>query len=141
VFSPDGHWIAYVTDESGGDEVYVQRYPGSDERHQVSTQGGIQPMWARNGQEIFYTMRDAQGTKMMAVGVTLGPTFSDGAPRLLFEGSYSPGSPHRNTDVTPDGQRFLMMQPIPVTAGPPLTHMILVQNWSDELRQRVPARK
>jgi serine/threonine-protein kinase len=140
VFSPDGHWIAYVTDESGFDEVFVQRYPGS-ERHQVSTQGGIQPMWARNGQEMFYTMRDGQGTKMMALSVTLGPTFSAGAPRLLFEGSYTPGSPHRNTEVTPDGQRFLMMQAIPVTAGPPLTHMILVQNWSDELRQRVPARK
>jgi serine/threonine-protein kinase len=139
VFSPDGHWIAYVTDESGSNEVYVQRYPGSDERHQVSTQGGIQPMWARNGQEMFYT--GTQGTKMMAVGVRLGPTFSAGAPRLLFEGSYTLGFPHRNTEVTSDGQRFLMMQPIPVAVGPTLTHMILVQNWSDELRQRVPARK
>jgi serine/threonine-protein kinase len=139
VFSPDGHWIAYVTDESGSNEVYVQRYPASDERHQVSTQGGIQPMWARNGQEMFYT--GAQGTKMMAVRVSLGPTFSAGAPRLLFEGSYTLGFPHRNTEVTSDGQRFLMMQPIPVAVGPTLTHMILVQNWSDELRRRVPARK
>jgi serine/threonine-protein kinase len=140
-FSPDGRWIAYTTDESGRDQVYVQRYPGSGERHQVSLQSGTQPVWARNGHELFYTERDPANTKMMAVDMTLRPTFSAREPRLLFEGSYSFGTPHRNVDVTADGRRFLMMRDVLVPVDSPQTHIVLVQNWGNELRQRVTARK
>jgi len=80
-------------------------------------------------------------TKMIAVDVTLGQSYSAGAPRMVFEGSYSRGILHQQGDVTADGQRFVMMQNMPPPVVPPLTHMILVQNWGDELRQRVPARR
>ncbi len=108
VFSPDSRWIAYVSNESGRDEVYLQAFPGPSEKRQVSTDGGSEPLWARTGRELFY--RD--GRKLLAVPISTSPEFKVGRPRPLFEAAYDLGLPlgHTNYDVTADGQRFLMIQ-------------------------------
>jgi Tol biopolymer transport system component len=142
--SPDGGWLAYTSDESGRREVYVQPYPGPGPRYQVSTDGGTGPAWSCDGRELFYTTTQAAGgqaafTKMMAVAVSLRPTFTAGAPRALFEGQYGASAIIRSYDVTADGRRFLMVQQTPrPRVG--ASEMILVQNWLEELKARVPAK-
>ena len=87
MFSPDGRWLAwlaYVSDESGREEVYVQPFPGPGGKWQISTEGGSEPVWARNGRELFYR----NGQKMIAVEITARPTFAAARPRLLFEAPY-----------------------------------------------------
>ena len=144
-FSPDGHWLAYASDESGRSEVYVQPYPGPGPRQQVSTDGGTGPAWSRVGGELFYTTTtqtvggQAAFTKMMAVAVGLQPALTAGAPRMLFEGRYGASAAIRSYDVTSDGRRFLMVQQKERPAVK-ASEMILVQNWLAELKARVPAK-
>jgi len=134
-FSPDGRWLAYVSDESGRPELYVQPYPGPSGKRQISTEGGTEPVWNRNGRELFYRA----GDKLMAVEITTQPALSVGKPRVLFEGRYvpSPSSP-ANYDVSPDGQRFLMVKPNEQEQAAP-TQINVVLNWFEELKRRVPA--
>jgi serine/threonine-protein kinase len=142
--SPDGRWLAYASDESGRSEVYVQPYPGPGPRRQVSTEGGTGPAWSRDGRELFYSTTPSFGgqaalTKMMVVAVSFTPTFTAGHPRMLFQGRYGATAGIRAYDVTSDGRRFLMVQQkerAPVGAA----DMILVQNWSEELKARVPTK-
>ena len=135
MFSPDGLWLAYVSDESGRSEVNVQPYPGPGGKRQISTEGGSQPVWARNGQELFYR----NGNQMMAVEITTDPNFSPGTPRLLFEGDFQMGTVSRaNYDVTLDGQRFVMLQQVGPDSG--ATQINVVLNWFEELKQRVPVK-
>jgi serine/threonine protein kinase len=141
-FSPDGRWLAYSSDESGRPEVYVQPYPGSGPRQQVSTNGGTAPAWSRDGRELFYTTAQSGGgqtepTKMMVVPLTLRGTFTAGTPRLLFQGRYSASVVIRNYDVTADGRRFLMVQQKERPAAT-VTDIIFVQGWVEELKRRVP---
>jgi hypothetical protein len=136
-FSPDGHFIAYTSDESGRVEVYVRPYPGPGGKWQISTEGGMEPVWNPKGRELFYR----SGKKMMAVEVTTQPTFSAGKPKVLFEGPYVP-TPRSfpDYDVSPDGERFLMLK-----AGESeertSTQINVVLNWFEELKQKVPAGK
>jgi Tol biopolymer transport system component len=112
-FSPDGQWIAYTSNQSGRDEVYVQPFPDSSiDRVKVSQAGGTQPRWRRDGKELFYI--STVGSKVMAVDVTPQPRFRAGIPRSLFTAALlGAGNPaitintHRY-DVTADGQRFLL---------------------------------
>ena len=131
-FSPDGRWIAYTSNESGRTEVYVRPYPGPGGKWQISTDGGGEPMWNPKGRELFYR----SGQKMMAVDYTEQPEFSAGKPKLLFEGPYVP-SPRSlaDYDVTPDGQRFLMLKNAEQRPG----EISVVLNWTEELKQKVPA--
>ena len=134
MFSPDGRWLAYVSNESGRYEIYVQPFPGPGGKRQISTGGGIQPIWARNGQELFYR----NGNRMMAVEITTDPTFSPGTPSLLFEGNYLSGIaflPYY--DITPDGQRFVMIQEGWTDSAP--TQINVVLNWFEELKRRLPS--
>jgi len=136
-FSPDGRWIAYVSDESGRYEVYVRPFPGPGSKYQVSSQGGAQPLWARNGKQLFYRWQD----QVWAVDVRTDGGFSTGKPRLLFERpGYSPGNPTRSYDLSQDGQRFLMVKQEQRTPAP-VTEMTLVQNWFEELKRLVPTGK
>ena len=135
-FSPDGHWLAYVSDESGRYEIYVQPYPGPGEKWQVSTDGGTEPVWNPNGRELFYR----QGDKMMAVDVATRPSFSPGKPRMLFEGRYLRAAQANPAyDVFPDGQRFLMVKE--TQQEQTSTQIDVVQNWFEELKQKVPTGK
>jgi Tol biopolymer transport system component len=141
-FSPDGRWLAYTSNESGRIEVYVQPYPGPGPRQQVSTDGGAGPAWSRDGRELFFMTTQTTGgqathTKMMSVAVELRPTFTAGVPRLIFEGKYGASAGIRSYDVTADGRRFLMVQQKerPAVSA---AEMILVLNWAEELKARVP---
>jgi eukaryotic-like serine/threonine-protein kinase len=132
-FSPDGRWLAYVSDESGRSEIYAQPYPGPGGKWQISTDGGTEPVWNRNGRELFYR----SGDKMMAVDIATQPGFSAGRPRMLFQGQYVPTPatvPYY--DVSSDGQRFLMLKPTEQAGGAP-TQINVVLNWFEELRQKV----
>jgi serine/threonine-protein kinase len=133
-FSPDGHWLAYVSDESGRYEVYVQPYPGPGGRYQISTDGGNEPVWNPNGKELFYRSVE----KMMAVDITTQPSFTVGKSKMLFQGSYVPaGAAFPYYDVSPDGQRFLMIKPGEQSSFS-ATQIVVVQNWFEELKRRVP---
>jgi eukaryotic-like serine/threonine-protein kinase len=135
-FSPDGRWLAYASDESGGYEVYVQPYPGPGGKWQISTEGGREPMWNRNGRELFYR----NGNKMMAVEIITQPSFSAGTPKALFEGPYQTNPVSTpNYDVSADGQRFLMLKAGEQADAPAQINVVL--NWFEELKQKVPTGK
>ncbi|OFW02902.1 MAG: hypothetical protein A3H94_08800 [Acidobacteria bacterium RIFCSPLOWO2_02_FULL_60_20] len=140
MFSPDSRWLAYVSNESGRYDVYVRPYPGPGEKWQISSEGGRQPAWAHSGRELFYRT----GDKMMVVDVTTGPSFSAGKPRMLFEGLYTHAAgPEEvlfsNYDVSPDDQRFLMIEPSQQERN--ATQINVVLNWFEELKQKVPTAK
>jgi Tol biopolymer transport system component len=136
-FSPDGRWLTYVSDESGRYEIYVQPYPGPGGKWQISTEGGTEPVWNPNGRELFYR----SGDKMMGVDVMTQPGFSVGKPRMLFEGQYLLTlATFPNYDVSPDGQRFLMLKPSE-SAESARTQINVVLNWFEELKQKVPTGK
>jgi len=130
--SPNGRWLAYVSDESGREEVYVVPFPGSGGRWPISTDGGSEPVWARSGRELFYR----SGDRMMAVAVTTDATFGASKPRLLFEAE-APTDTAQTYDVTPDGE-FVMIEP--GDSDRPPTQINVVLNWLQELEAR-PARK
>jgi serine/threonine protein kinase len=127
--SPDDRWIAYTSNASGRWEVYVKPYPGPGERRQISTDGGAEIVWGRNGRELFYR----NGPRLMAVDVVTQPAFSAGTPRAVFETPFARGEPGLpNYDVAPDG-RFLMIKPGDTEAAPRPIHIVI--NWFDELRR------
>ena len=131
-FSPDGHWLAYASDESGRYEIYVQPYPGPGGKSQISTEGGTEPVWARNG-ELFYR----NGDKLMVVETITRPNFSAGNPKVLFGGHYASFQTMPDYDVTADGQRFLF-----VKAGEePQSEISVVLNWTEELRQNAAGKR
>jgi len=128
-FSPDGRWIAYISDASGQYEVYVRPFPGPGSQWQISTGGGEEPVWSHDGKEIFYR----NGTKWMAVDVKTTSEFSVTPPRLLFTGPYV-NVPGPSYDVGPDG-RFVLIEGPPEA---PVTHLNVVLNWFADLRRLVP---
>ena len=125
--SPDGHWVAYVSNESGRLEVYVRPFPGPGGRWQVSLDGGTEPAWAAGGRELLYR----NGAKMMVAAIALQPTFTVGARRELFQGNYVNDPVYRSYDVTRDGRGFVM-----VRSPKPAGDFIVVLNWFDQLRAR-----
>jgi serine/threonine-protein kinase len=126
--SPDGRWVSYVSDESGRAEVYVRPFPHADSaRVQVSVAGGIEPVWAPSGRELFY--RDA-AFDLVAVEVTLTPSFRLGRQRRLFSTRpYYVEGLHAAYGVTRDAKRFLFLAN-PEDAG---SHLVVVHNWLGEL--------
>ena len=139
-FSPDGRYLAYQSDESGRIEVYVRPFPQVNSGlWQISMAGGTRPAWARSGRELFYL--DESNTLTAVPVQTSGSTFSAGTPAKVFDTKYATPFPPRNYDVSPDGQRFLMVKdhPAPAQTGTPVS-MILVQSWTEELKRLVPVR-
>jgi serine/threonine-protein kinase len=132
VFSPDGRFLAYVSDESGQFEVYVRPFPGPGTRVQVSTNGGTEPAWSPRGDELFYR----SGRQMAAVPVTRPPAREFGRPTVLFEGWYHDNiAPCRSYDVTADGRFLMVTEPVGDDL-PRELHVVL--GWADELRRRGP---
>ena len=134
--SPDGRWIAHVSGGDGG-EVWVQSFPDVEGgRWQISRDGGRSPVWGPSGQELFFRRSDTGD--MMVVTVETESAFDAGTPEFLFAAPYRSGGPLRTRpwDVAPDG-RFLMVREGPVgqAANP---HIVVVQNWHQELLERVP---
>ena len=137
--SPDGRWIAYSSTESGRWEVYVRPFPGPGGKWQISSDGGIMPLWSRDGKELFYTSTNEQD--YLVVEVRMDGSFFAGKPRLLFTSrQFAVGAPSHTWDVSPDGQHFLMTRFGDRTPNP-VTEMILVQNWFEELWRLAPAKK
>ena len=139
-FSPDGRWVAYISTESGNQEVYVQSFSatdnndgkGSTSRQRVSTTGGNQPRWRRDGKELFFIASDST---LMAVPVnTAGATFEAGAPKLLFKTRSPESGPSLGIeyDVTADGQRFLMNALVGEVKETPIN---VILNWTEGLRK------
>jgi Tol biopolymer transport system component len=132
-FSPDGKWVTYASEESGKQEIYVRRFAGSGEKHQISAGGGSWPRWRRDGRDLFYV---ASGPKVMAVTIETEPAFSAGAPRALFDvpdslpagGAIGIVDPF---DVSPDGQRFLL-SPSTLNGAEPVS---LIVNWPALLKK------
>jgi serine/threonine protein kinase len=129
--SPDGRYLAYVSDESGHDEIYVQTYPDRSEKWQVSTHGGNDPRWSAGGKEMFYLSPDQQ---MMAVPVRTVPTFDPGTPQSLFSARVLfPGLQRCHYAVTSDDQTFILFTP---TANRTLPTTTVVVNWTAEIARR-----
>ncbi|HKW01085.1 MAG TPA: protein kinase [Vicinamibacterales bacterium] len=143
-FSPDGKWLAYVSNESRRHEVYVQPYPGPGERHQISTNGGEQPAWSSDGRELFYVqgggISGGGATKLMSVKIATTPVFSAGTPEALFENTNLRTAWGRSYDVAPDGRRFLLTIAKDAPTNLPPAQMIFVQHWFEELKRLVPAK-
>ena len=134
-FSPDGRWISYTSNESGRIEIYVQPFPGPGAKVQVSTGGGGLSTWASGGREIIYR----QQYKIMAASVITQPTLRISKPQMLFEYKYPfVGGSNYAYDVTPDGQRFVMLKS---DIESPPTRIEVILNWTEELKRRVPAGK
>jgi eukaryotic-like serine/threonine-protein kinase len=123
-FSPDGKWMAFVSDETGEYQVYVTAYPGPGPTVAVSTKGGLSPIWSADGHELFFRL----GTKMMAARMSSGPTLGFSVPVELFDGPYTLDlMGHQREDISSDGRRFLMVEnsdDFPI---------VIVQNWPLEL--------
>jgi eukaryotic-like serine/threonine-protein kinase len=132
--SPDDRWIAYTTDEAGGAaEVFVQPFPASGVKYQISTSGGADPKWRRDGKELFYVAADG---KLMAVSVLAdATTFAAGVPQPLFD-LHSPSAFNRlrgtNYAPSPDGQRFLVNR---IVSDIPRTPMTMMLNWTEALKK------
>jgi serine/threonine-protein kinase len=143
--SPDGKWLAYHSNESGEFQVYVRPYPNlQDGRWQISTTGGSRAAWARNGRELFYLDHNGLLTAV-TVAPASGTTFVAGPPMTILKTRYHAGNSLlrldlRGYDVDADGQRFLMIKEPASAQSAPAVSMTVVLNWTEELKQRLPAR-
>ena len=133
-FSPSGKWIAYVSEESGRPEVYVQDFPTPRTKWTISTGGGVEPRWRGDGEELFYVAGDG---KVMGVRIDTATGFRPGPPRALFQSpikpSQNPSIFQASMDATADGQRFLIKKPAARGEPPSLT---VVLNWKAALETR-----
>jgi serine/threonine-protein kinase len=137
-FSPDGRWLAYVSDEPGRREIFVRPFPGPGGRWQVSTAGGLLPTWSRSRNELFFQALD--GSLMVAAYDAPKETFRSEKPRSWSPGRVSlRGAGFRNFDLHPDSRRFAVLEPVDAGVDERTDHVVLVQNFFDELRRLAPA--
>ena len=142
--SPDGKWLAYYSNETGRNEVYVQPFPAGAGKWQISTNGGAFPRWRRDGRELFY-MEQVSGGKMMVVDVRWsGSTLEAGAPKELFDSPYinlahtgivQGAGPYHAYAVSADGQRFLIPHPPSSDTASQTNPIAVVMNWAGGLKK------
>jgi serine/threonine-protein kinase len=140
IISPDGRWLAYEANDSGRFEIYVRPYPEVNGGHwAVSTAGGTRPIWTRNAQELIYV---SPAGALMRVGVARGPSWSATRPTVVVKEGYFtiPSWWGRSYDMSPDGQRFLMIKESADGTTAPAS-IIVVQHWVEELKRLVPTAK
>ena len=128
-FSPDGRFVSYASNESGRAEIYVQTFPTSGSKWQISTNGGMQPLWRGDGKELFFITED---NKLMSAEIKADGPFQSSVPRQLFATSIKHTFGYSYA-TTPDGQRFLVN--VPVEAGN-RTPMTIVLNWTASLKPK-----
>jgi len=149
--SPDGQWIAYDSDDTGREEVYVAPFPffhpstaqGLAQKIRISTEGGLHPQWSPNGRELYYRVSSGEEVqrivgrrvKLMAMPIETSPVFKAGTPHVLFEGPFFDSG--HDYAVTPDGKGFIFIRETQPVSGP--TEMNVVLNWFEELKRRVPS--
>jgi Tol biopolymer transport system component len=138
--SRDGRWLAYVSNETGRYEVYLQPFPVASQRVLVSTAGGRNPVWHPHGRELFYVSEpDREGRRwVMSTSFAGQPRPAVGIPRPLFQTTIEPGTAGTTYDVFPSGDRFLALRPLPSTPPAPVTQINLVDHWFEELKTKVP---
>src|SRR5262249_3338708 len=143
IFSPSGRWVAYVSNKSGQNDIYARPYPGPGPEATISVGGGQEPVWAPSGRELFYR----HDGKLLAVPIQeSGTTLTVGAPKKVFDDPYRLDSGGgqggvANYDISPDGQRFVMVEERRAsTAATQPVQLRVVLNWQEELKQRVPTR-
>ena len=139
--SPDGRWLAYNSDDSGRQEVYVTPFPALDSNVKVSAAGGRYPQWSPNGRELYYLENDAADNqpvsrrmKLMAVPLETSPQLKAGTPQMLFAGPFI--AARRDYAVTPDGKGFIFIRESQPGSGP--GEMKVVLGWDNELKRRLP---
>jgi Tol biopolymer transport system component len=120
--SPDSRWIAFNSNESGRWEVYVARFPDFTDKRPISDDGGVQPLWRSDGRELFYL---SPGGQLMAVAIKPDSAAEFGVPRKLFDTGLNPSSSLGEYGVTPNGERFLVLEP----TGAPAAALTLILNW------------
>lgn len=130
--SPDGRWLAFVSDKSGRNEIYVQPFPNPGARIQVTTEGGTEPLWSRSGKALIYRTLDA----VVSVPVSTSPNFRMGERRTLVTGDYLTETTHQDYDISPDGTRLLMLKATEASHG-----AVIVHNWRRELREKLAGEK
>jgi hypothetical protein len=130
-FSPDGRLVAYESDESGSDEIYITNFPAGDVKQQVSTRGGRDPRWRRDGNELFYV----QDETLVSVPISTGARLSIGEPVSLFSNPNLRWPRYHNYDVSSDGSRFVLPEAAVGDANTPRSIRV-VQNWFAEFRER-----
>jgi hypothetical protein len=146
VFSPEGDWLAYYSNESNSDnQIYVQSVPPSGVQHQITLDGGVFPLWSADGDELIYRRPGTaaiDGTRLISVELTGDDTVTAGPERLLPISGFSVVGAYRDYDITPDGERFLMVfsEDYAAPAGAPRRQVNVVLNWFEELVDRVPVR-
>jgi Tol biopolymer transport system component len=132
-YSPDGRWLAYESNESGRSEIYVQSSGPTGGKWQISSGGGVRPVWPRNDPEIFYR----NGNKLMAVPVKTSPSFSAGTPQTSFQADYF--SSGHDFDATPDGKHFFFIKSLTEASAP--TELRVVLDWAQDLAGRMRPRQ
>ena len=136
--SPNRLWMAYQSNV-GREEIYVERYPELGSKQQISTDGGVRPLWSRNGRELFFGGLD--GRQMFVVPVQSGTTLVAGRPQVLFEAAMiAPAVGSRTYDLAPDGRFIVILRAEEKTGSGTAPGLILVQNWFEELKRLLPTR-
>ena len=136
-FSPDGRWLAYMSNESGIPEVYVRPFPGPGGKWQISKSGGLWPLWSRDGRELLFETLDG---RVMAVSYSVqGDSFAAGKPRVWSETRLLNVSGMPVYDLAPDGKRLAAVLATDAASGGASTHLTFLLNFFDELRRRTPA--
>ena len=139
VFSQDGNWIAYQSNESGSYEIYVQPFPPTEQKSQITQTGGRLPLWSPDGSELFFFSDSAQQLSAVDIGTSPGVTFGDPQPIPIRN---SGPRNARNFDIMPDGERFVATVPVADEGAegdePPAAQINIILNWFEELKERVP---
>jgi Tol biopolymer transport system component len=134
-FSPDGRWIAYRSDESGTTQIYVRAFPDKGGKWQISNSGGADPMWSRNGHDLFFETLDQH--IMVAAYTVKGDSFVADKPRVWSEKQLGGSALVKNADLAPDGKRIVAIMPVDTAeAQKARNHVIFLENFFDEVRRR-----
>jgi len=134
-FSPDGHWLAYASNESGRSEIYVRAFPGKAGRWQISNAGGVMPVWSRVGRELFFRTVE-ESRIMVAAYETKANSFVPGKPHLWSETAFTTISIIPNFDIAPDGKRFAVVMALKRANEKPLNELTVLLNFFTEIRRR-----
>jgi len=133
-FRPGGGWLAYVSNETGHDEVYVVEFPSGENKRQVSVDGGMTPLWSRQGNELFFQSDQTNDAAIMVVGVTTEPELKPTEPKRLFSGADANIGVNRGWSVSSDGQRILGVRA--VTTESDARRITVVENWYREFQEK-----
>jgi hypothetical protein len=136
-FSPDGKWMAYSSNESGTDDIFVRPFPGPGGKWRISTGGGKYPTWSQNGRELFY-LSGADDRIMVTNYTARGDSFSTANPRVWSDRQVLRPNFIRVLDLHPDAKRFAVFPRPDVEQGKGTLHVTFLLNFGDELQRRVP---